>query len=230
MKEAVLLRTGKKDCKKRVLSCVLFHSFMKVASLNTPAPNEDFLSADPVRRNRAFASLYRSPVVNGKIREWAKVYNLRDKEPDDVLQEGIILLDEMLRSGRFRAESRVDTFLLGICKNLMRDGLKKVNRILLKDTLPDSALHSADELADYLVLAELTDAERQRDQALREAMSRLTDKCQEALRLYYFEQMTMQQVAEARQLANADQAKKAVFRCRESLRELIGQDKRVIPG
>ncbi|HMX39569.1 MAG TPA: sigma-70 family RNA polymerase sigma factor [Saprospiraceae bacterium] len=195
---------------------------MKVTALNPEPQPEDFLSTDPQRRNRAFAALYRSPTVNGKIRDWAKLYNLRDKEPDDVLQEAIILLDEMLRSGRFRAESRVETFLLGICKNLMRDGMKKVNRIVLKESLPETALNSADELADHMVLSELTDAEQNRDKALREAMTKLTDKCQEALRLYYFEQKTMQQVAEARQLANAEQAKKAVFRCRESLKELIG--------
>jgi len=186
----------------------------------------DLLSTDPNRRNRAFATLYKSPVVNGKIRDWAKMYNLRDKEPDDVLQEAIILLDELLRSGRFRAESRVETFLLGICKNLMRDGLKKVNRIVLHDTIPDSALYSADELADYMVLSELSAAEQNRDVVLHETMKKLTDKCQEALRLYYFEQKTMQQVADERQLSSADQAKKAVFRCRQSLKELIGNDPR----
>jgi len=186
----------------------------------------DLLSTDPNRRNRAFATLYKSPVVNGKIRDWAKMYNLRDKEPDDVLQEAIILLDELLRSGRFRAESRVETFLLGICKNLMRDGLKKVNRIVLHDTIPDSALYSADELADYMVLSELSAAEQNRDVVLHETMKKLTDKCQEALRLYYFEQKTMQQVADERQLSSADQAKKAVFRCRQSLKELIRNDPR----
>jgi RNA polymerase sigma factor (sigma-70 family) len=200
---------------------------MTAAAFNPDHLSADFLSTDPLRRNRAFAALYKSPVVNGKIRDWAKVYNLHDKEPDDVLQEAIILLDEMLRSGRFRAESRVETFLLGICKNLIRGSLKKVNRIVLKDAVPDTAMHSADELADYMVLSELSAAEQNRDVALRDAMSKLTEKCQEALRLYYFEQKTMQQVAEHRQLANADQAKKAVFRCRESLKELIGNDPRL---
>jgi len=199
---------------------------MKVVAMSPDNLKTDLLSTDPNRRNRAFATLYKSPVVNGKIRDWAKMYNLRDKEPDDVLQEAIILLDELLRSGRFRAESRVETFLLGICKNLMRDGLKKVNRIVLHDTIPDSALYSADELADYMVLSELSAAEQNRDVVLHETMKKLTDKCQEALRLYYFEQKTMQQVADERQLSSADQAKKAVFRCRQSLKELIGNDPR----
>jgi len=200
---------------------------MKVVAMTPDNLKADLLSTDPARRNRAFATLYKSPVVNGKIRDWAKMYHLRDKEPDDVLQEAIILLDEMLRSGRFRAESRIETFLLGICKNLMRDSAKKVNRIVLKDNVPETAFHSADELADYLVMSELSAAEQNRDRALHDSMKKLTEKCQEALRLYYFEQKTMQQVAEARQLASADQAKKAVFRCRQSLKELIENDPRL---
>ena len=125
---------------------------MKVVALNPDNLSADFLSTDPARRNRAFAVLYKSPVVNGKIRDWAKVYNLRDKEPDDVLQEGIILLDEMLRSGRFRAESRVETFLLGICKNLMRDSVKKVTRIVLRDEVPET-LHAVARVVHRLVVA-----------------------------------------------------------------------------
>jgi RNA polymerase sigma factor (sigma-70 family) len=165
-----------------------------------------------------------SPVVNGKIRDWAKMYNLRDKDPDDVLQEGIILLDEMVRSGRFRAECRVETFLLGICKNLIRDSVKKVNRIVLKDEIPDSAFKSEDALADFMETFEQVHAENRRDVALHDAIKQLTEKCQDALRLYYFEQKSMAEVAEMRNLANAEQAKKAVFRCRESLRSLIEDD------
>ncbi len=181
-------------------------------------------STDQNRRNQAFKILYKSPVVNGKIRDWAKMYNLRDKTPDDVLQEAIILLDDLIRSGRFRAESRVETFLFGICKNLIRDSSKKVTRVVFKETIPEEALKSEDHLADCMEMTELQEQEQRRDNALTEVMKKLTDKCREALRLYYFEQKSMVEVAAARQLANAEQAKKAVFRCRESLKELLGND------
>lgn len=154
------------------------------------------------------------------------MYNLHDKTPDDVLQEAIILLDDLIRSGRFRAESKVETFLLGICKNLMRDSAKKVKRVIFKESIPEDALRSEDALADHMEMVELKEQESNRDHALTEVMKKLTDKCREALRLYYFEQKTMVEVALARQLANAEQAKKAVFRCRESLKDLIGTDSR----
>lgn len=196
---------------------------MKTVQMSQPDLTAALLGTDPLRRNQAFKTLYMSPVINGKIRDWAKMYNLRDKSPDDVLQEGVILLDELIRSGRFRGESKVETFLLGICKNLIRDSVKKVNRVVLKDSFTDAALHSEDDLADHLELSEQTQAEQRRDTALREAMRQLTDKCREALRLYYFEQKSMAEIALARALANAEQAKKAVFRCRESLRGLLSE-------
>ncbi|MEZ4942433.1 MAG: hypothetical protein R3D58_16285 [Saprospiraceae bacterium] len=53
--------------------------------------------------------------------EWANTYNLRNQDPDDVLQEALILLDKLVCEGGFRAESKVETFLLGICRNMIRD-------------------------------------------------------------------------------------------------------------
>ena len=197
---------------------------MKIVQLNQTDQADSILSPDPRRRNAAFRALYQSPVVAGKVREWAKTYNLRGKTPDDVIQEGIILLDELARNGRFRGESKAQTFLLGICKNLIRDSAKKVQRVVFRETLTDADLHSEDQLADQMVLEEVQEAGRQRDNALQEALGQLTDKCRDALKMYYFENKSMTDVAASRGLANADQAKKAVFRCRESLRELIGSN------
>ncbi len=194
--------------------------------MNSADMNAALQSNNPTERNRAFKTLYMSPIVNGKIFEWAKLYNLRDKTADDVLQEGIILLEQMIRDGRFRFESKAQTFLLGICKNLIRDSSKKVSRVVFKDSIPESALSSEDELADYLELQSPGEKEEKRDLALSDALQQLTPKCQEALKLYYFEQKSMAEVAKARELANADQAKKAMSRCRESLREIITNDKR----
>ena len=172
-------------------------------------------------RNAALRSLYMNPMINAKVREWVKTYALRDKEPDDVLQEGIILLDDLVRNGRFRGESRVETFLLGICKNLIRDGSKKAHRVFFKDEVTDNDLKDEDTVADSLVASELSAMETQRDGELMAAMRQLSPVCQDALRLYYLESKSMREVAEARGLANPEQAKKNVHRCRENLREAI---------
>ena len=194
---------------------------MKIVPLNPIESAESIFSTDLRVRNQAFKMLYRSPIVAGKVREWAKAYNLSGKTPDDVIQEAIILLDELARNGRFRGESKAETFLLGICKNLIRDSAKKVQRVVFKESLSDADLNSEDSIAELMILEELEETGQRRDRALQDALGQLTDKCREALKLYYFDNKNMADVAASRGLANPDQAKKAVFRCRESLRELI---------
>lgn len=177
--------------------------------------------SDLKNRNAALKQLYLNPMINAKVREWVKTYALRGKEPDDVLQEAIIVLNESVRDGRFRGESRVETFLLGICKNIIRDGSKKVGRVFFKEEVTDNDFKDEDTVADSLVASELSEQELQRDAHLMEAMRGLSAVCQEALRLYYLENKSMREVADARGLANPEQAKKNVHRCRESLREAL---------
>jgi RNA polymerase sigma factor (sigma-70 family) len=184
--------------------------------------NEAILSGDATRRNAALKMLYKSQIVQGTLRQWAGQFNLFKMEPEDILQEGIILLDNLVREGRFRGASKPETFLLGICYNIIRDHKKKVDRVELKESFSDADLYRPETLADALELKELSAEEADRDDRLRAAMAELTEKCREALRLYYLEQKSMAQVAVERGLANANQAKKAVDRCRQSLRDAAG--------
>ena len=172
-------------------------------------------------RNHALKYLYTDPKINAKILDWAKGYNLRNKTVDDVLQEGVIKLDELIRNDKFRGESKVETFLLGICHNIIRDSVKKVSRIHFKDSFTEAEMDKVSDYTDHIVVEEETAIERERDAGLRKILQSLSEKCQESLRLYYFESKSMSDIAVARGLANAGQAKKNVYRCRESLKKLI---------
>lgn len=186
---------------------------------------EDFVEAvrsgDPARRNRAFRTLYESRVVIATIADWTKFHKLTKHEPEDILQEGILKLDELIREGTFRGGCRVETFLLGICKNLIRDGVRTRSKVSLKGQITEAECPDADAVADRLEFAEQSEDERRRDELLDQSIENLRENCQDALKTYYFEQKTMTDVAERRGLANADQAKKLVHRCRQYLRDLI---------
>ena len=197
---------------------------MDIFELNPDNLQSGILSGDPAKRNQAFRLLYESRQVKAKIREWADFYGLKGMANSDVLQEAIILLDKTVREGKFKGESRVETFLLGICKNIIRDGSKKASKVILADSFSDNLTDEGDIADNNLMLKEQSDTEIRRDDALKKAMSQLTEKCQENLRLYYFDNQAMAAVAQARGLANAEQAKKAVSRCRQSLREIIAEN------
>lgn len=176
------------------------------------------------QENWALRQLYMDKVITLKIKDFIQHYGTKH-DADDILQEGILLMRRLIQQDKFSGNSKVRTFLIGICRNLVRRELKKIERIDLK---PDISLISSDNLVekmdDYLFIEEQTAEEAKRDNILKALLERLTEKCRESLKLKYYKDQTMVQIAETRQLKNANQARKAVDRCRQSLRKLIQQE------
>ncbi len=176
------------------------------------------LSQNVRNRNEALKVLYMDVAINAKVNEWSRAYNLKNKEPDDILQEGVILLDQKVRNGSFRGESNVKTYLLGICKRLIWDSAKKKEILDFQDDLGTGMnVPSYDHFDDL----EKSHDEKQRDTTLNQLIEQMGGNCPEALKNYYFERLKMSEVAEKINLKNANQAKKAVSRCRQKLRIVI---------
>lgn len=174
------------------------------------------------QRNHAYRQLYMNQALNLKVKAMVSDYGLTTKTSDDVLQEGIILLDKLIREGKFEGRSKITTFLVAVCRNIIRDSNKKVDRIQLKETIQDADLKKLDEEnLPELELVELNQAEKQRDHTLNQVLGELTEKCRQALKLYYYDNKNMEQIADEADLANKNQAKKKVHTCREQLRKLI---------
>ncbi len=181
-------------------------------------------SNDATQQNWALRQLYMDDVIRLKIRDFIQYYGTNQDE-DDLLQEGIILMRRLIREDKFAGNSKVRTYLLGICRNLIRNDLKKVHRIELREVITDADVKNETEAADnFIVLEEQDETVQKRTVLLQGLFERLTEKCREGLNLKYYRDNTMAQIAEARQLKNANQAKKMVDRCRKQLRKLIEQD------
>lgn len=185
--------------------------------------HEAILSPDQQVRNQALKSLYMDPIVNGKVIDWARQFKLTRCEPDDIIQEAIILMDEKIRTGGFAGKSKVRTFLLGICFNMIRDQHKKVNRVDLKAEFHDSEQMPEELQYDFIEFQEKTQEDAERTKLLAEAFQHLSQKCQDALSDYYFNQLSMATIAAKRAYSSVQIAKTAVHRCRERLRKYIFQ-------
>lgn len=181
----------------------------------------DIRSGDPRRRDRVLRSLYEHPTVAPKVRSWLKQYGAAGQRAEDIIQEAVLLLYEKVLDRQFAAKSALTTFLLGIAFNLIRNQGRKVERV---DFLPEyDTLDVADleHPEQQMILVEATAASERRDHLLRRAIEELKESCREALRLYYFKEKSTAEVAEARNLKNANQGKKLLSRCRQRLRTLI---------
>ncbi len=173
-------------------------------------------------RNRALKFLYMDVVINAKVKQFINEFGSK-ADPDDVLQEGVILLDEMIQSGRFRKESSVRSFLLGICKNIIRNNARKTDRVILNDDMSQYNHVSSETPDEQLLLLENNSLEQKRDELLQKLLLTLTDNCQKVLKMYYYLSYNMSKIADERGLKNANQAKKAADRCRKQLRVLISE-------
>jgi RNA polymerase sigma factor (sigma-70 family) len=188
---------------------------------------EKIRSGDKMSRNAALRYLYDDPSVLTTVRGFVRDYHFR-ADADDVLQEAMILLDEMLRAGSFRGQSSLRTFLIGICKNLLRNKVRAAEKIKLTDDINDS-----DQIAggierdanpeDQFIIEETDAAAQTRDSILRGLLTDLTERCRDILNLYYFQAYTMAQVAAERGLANANRAANAAQDCRQQLRQRIAE-------
>ena len=99
---------------------------------------------DARAHNAALRQLYDDNAVNAKVRQMVHDYKYKT-DPDDVLQDGIILLNDMVRDGRFGGRCRISTFLVAVCRNLIRNQTRSAERIILKEEVKES-----DITDDYL--------------------------------------------------------------------------------
>ena len=195
---------------------------MKFIQLSDEEMLKAIKSGDEKRRNHAFRQIYMDQRLNNKVKAMVTDYGLTSKTWDDVLQDGIILLDNLIREGKFEGRSKITTFLIALCRNLIRDSSKKVDRIDLKETIQDADLMKLDnENRPAIELVELNDEEKKRDETLDHLLQGMTQKCRKALTLYFYEGKSMAEMADEPEFSNYKQTKKKVHTCREQLRKLI---------
>lgn len=195
---------------------------MKTLTLTNEALWEAIISGDVTRRNQAFRQIYMDSTMRGKVRSLAAMYNINEVEVEDLLQESIIRLDEVILNGTFRGDSAITTFLIAIVRNKMRDKVKTMGRTVLTDEIKESSnLNQVDTPEVAYLLEEKNSEAAKRDGILQTLLGKLKADCQKLLANYYYLGKSMSQVATDQGLANANQAKKAAYRCRQHLKDLI---------
>ena len=195
---------------------------MKTLTLSNEALWEAIISGEVSRRNQAFKQIFMDSAMRGKVRSLAAMYNIADVEAEDLLQESIVRLDEVILNGSFRGDSAIITFLIAIVRNKVRDKVKTKNRTVLTDEVKETPdLDQSDTPEAVYLLEEKNSETIKRDGILQTLLGKLKADCQKLLANYYYLGKSMAQVATDQGLANANQAKKAAYRCRQHLKDLI---------
>jgi RNA polymerase sigma factor (sigma-70 family) len=129
-----------------------------------------------------------------------------EDEARDIYQDALIVFWEKARKGNLVLTSKISTFIYSICLNLWRKELERKSRL------------SSEEKDDI----EFIDIEKkERIQIVRACINELGETCKRILMYYYFDGLSMNDIAEKLGYANTDTAKTKKYKCKKRLDELV---------
>lgn len=129
-----------------------------------------------------------------------------EDEAKDVFQDALIVFWEKVVSDRLVLTSKISTFLYSICQNLWRKELDRKSKL---------SAEQADNVDD-------TDPDLQERIAIvNQCIAMLGDTCKRLLTHYYFDKLSMSDIAEKMGFANADTAKTKKYKCKQELDKKI---------
>lgn len=137
-------------------------------------------------------------------------------DAEDMLQESLVILWERVRSGRFEYAAKLSTFIFATVKNLWSRRLAKQRREYPTELDPE--IHSD---ANPSALDAIIDAENV--ELVTKALARIGEQCRKLLTLYYWEELSMEEIAASLGFANAATAKAKKYQCKEALKKALRQ-------
>lgn len=129
-----------------------------------------------------------------------------EDEARDIYQDALVVFWQKARSGNLVLTSKISTYVYSICQNLWRKELERKKRL-------------TNEAKDSSESIDMDTAEREKIIAL--CMNQLGETCKKVLMLYYFDEMSMQEIADRLGFANTDTAKTKKYKCKQKLDELV---------
>ena len=176
--------------------------------------HDDARILDGIRRgdDESLVTLYR--LCEGPVHRYVMSNTGTRDDADDMLQEALVILWERVRDGRFEHTARLSTFVVGTVKNLWLRRLARARR-----EFPDEGSMEMASDPDTTALDSLID--RERATAVRDALERLGEPCRSILLLFYWDQASMEEIAQRLGFANSDTVKARKYQCKKSLQRIL---------
>ncbi len=132
--------------------------------------------------------------------------NGTEQDAKDIYQDALIVFWQKVVSNELVLTSKISTYIYSICLNLWRKELDRKSK-LTYETQQESGYFDDDN--------------KERNLIIRDCISQLGDTCKKILMYYYFDDMSMQDIASKLNLANVDTAKTKKYKCKKRLDSLV---------
>lgn len=132
--------------------------------------------------------------------------NGSEDEAKDVFQDALIVFWQKVRNGELVLTSKISTYLYSVCQNLWRKELIRKSR----------------ESNEEVEAAETVDTNRmERINAIRKCVNQMGDTCKQVLTLYYFDGVSMNDIADLMGFSNSNTAKTKKYKCKQELDRIV---------
>ena len=178
-----------------------------------------WLKADDLReREKAFEFIYRNFYAG------IEAYILQNKgtreEARDIFQDGVIVLYNQVLSGAFKEQSTIKTYLYSICRNIWYKKLGKKKPQTDIESLKETKEETPD--ADEILIG------NEREQLVERLLNKLTEECNQILKLFYFDKLSMKKIKATLNLASEQVAKNKKMKCLKKLRVIVAENQEYI--
>ncbi|MCS6824769.1 MAG: sigma-70 family RNA polymerase sigma factor [Cytophagaceae bacterium] len=133
--------------------------------------------------------------------------NGTEDEAKDIYQESLIVLWQKVISDDFVLSSKLSTYLYSICQNLWRKELDRKSKHTGEDEINKSEINDLDKT--------------ERINIINKCINELGETCKAILTYYYFDNLSMSDIAEKMGFANSDTAKTKKYKCKQELDKKI---------
>jgi RNA polymerase sigma factor (sigma-70 family) len=165
-------------------------------------------------RMEALRIIYQNRKLKDMVSAFVKNNKGSAEDGQDVFHDGIIILDQNIRAGKFRGESPLDGYLYSICRFAWMNRMRKQARTVYVETPPTADEAPAATSPEAIILDE------ERKNVLNRLMSSIGERCAKILELWKLS-YSMEEIAEQLGFSSADMARKAKYRCHLALLEQI---------
>ncbi len=132
----------------------------------------------------------------------------------DIFQDAVLLLIEKVKTGQFRGDSSIKTFLSGIARNLWLFELRTRGRRKNREVLYMNGEDKEMEIPDAFF-------NKQNNTDLLKLLNEIGDTCKKILTGFYYEDKSMKELLIAFDYENEQVLRNKKSRCMKKLKELI---------
>lgn len=161
-----------------------------------------------------FRHLYRN--YGGMIVGYVKKNSGSELDAREMVQTVLLELWNAVREGRYDEKGKLERYIYMLTSNTWRDELRR-RRVRQTDELSPHSANLADDGEGSVAAAIVKD---QRIEAIHHCLQRLESPCDDIIRLFHLQEISLQEIA-ARMNYDYNSLRKRIFDCRKKLKKLV---------